>query len=679
MLGDLQGRCLEALHQCLRKTGAIHTRGDGAHVRLVNSIMIRNTKKHRGLITMDFLSKASTTIEKTMGFKPTIEIKAFRVCDGYSLPDEFNAKVERGQNLIRELALQGQLLDADDANNVIDLVIQILAAESFGEQAETLFHAVVAEWLQRSGKEEFEIEWTISGWITNIANARETLQPAAAASARSALHVRRKQTPLIAFKSARIQVSHQDASSVLDLLQNVDTQGTGARGLVLVCRLLWPPQVAEVHAFIKQNYSGEQSDGLHDDDSFDRVWKTPVTDNAKYALESALSERIQIAVESHPFIHSCLPAIMGQPVASYTKHSRELLFTLDFMPKMVEYRLDYTTGEITSSEGLGVLHSIYRNVRAFFLEDGGVQALAELLRDEKIGDAMRFDADEQTYWVYVSSTGLWCLAKKDEATTVASAFLKSVLGPIKHLAEFVGTYAFDWLRGTYAPVVDSDEDLDNGGEDVNSGGESEEIPAPCKKKTGTARSKQAGKKTKFSTQQWTGPQSHQTLKSTIFKFVETPKHTAEVLKPLQHRLAAPFLEKLVPHLLPCPNGVVDLRTGILLPKAAPGDLYTTACATAYDPEADIAPAQKFFDNFFSPEAYDDQEALVRCVQQWFGYCLTLETRLEICVWFYGEGSNGKSKMTELIAAVLGGGIHADVPMASHESVQRSRRQQRRPA
>ena len=254
---------------------------------------------------------ASTTIEKTTGFKPTIEIKAFRVCDGYSLPDEFNAKVERGQNLIRELALQGQLLDADDANNVIDLVIQILAAESFGEQAETLFHAVVAEWLQRSGKEEFEIEWTISGWITDIANARETLQPAAAASARSALHVRRKQTPLIAFKSARIQVSHQDASSVLDLLQNVDTQGTGARGLVLVCRLLWPPQVAEVHAFIKHNYSGEQSDGLHDDDSFDRVWKTPVTDNAKYALESALSERIQVAVELHPFIHSCLPAFMG--------------------------------------------------------------------------------------------------------------------------------------------------------------------------------------------------------------------------------------------------------------------------------------------------------------------------------------------------------------------------------
>ena len=234
MLRDLQGRCLEALYQYLRKTGAIHTRVDGEYVWLANSIMIRRTKKNRGLTTLGFLSKANTTIEKKTGFKPTIEVKALRVCDGYSLPDEFNAKLERRQNLIRELALQGQPLDADDAVNVTDLVIQNLAAESFGEQSETLFHAVVAEWLERSDKKEFEMEWTISGWITDIANTRETLQPAhaaaaAAASAQPALHVRRKQTPLIAFKSARIQVSHQDESSVLDLLQNVDTHGTQRR------------------------------------------------------------------------------------------------------------------------------------------------------------------------------------------------------------------------------------------------------------------------------------------------------------------------------------------------------------------------------------------------------------------------------------------------------------------
>jgi len=346
------------------------------------------------------------------------------------------------------------------------------------------------------------------------------------------------------------------------------------------------------------------------------------------------------------------------------------------MPKTVEYRLDYTTGEITSSEGLGVLHSIYKNMRVFFLEDGGVQAMAELLRDGKIGDEMRFDADEEMYRIYVPSTGLWRLAKQDDATTVASEFLKRLLGPIKHLAEFVGIYTFDWLRGTYAPVVDDDrgdedvdsgdEDVDSGGEDVDSGGKDNggESGGIGSKRPGTTRGKQARKKKKVSTPQWTGPRSMQTLKDTIFKFVETPKHTAEVLKPLQYRLTAPFLEKSVPHLLPCPNGVIDLRTGALLPKAAPRDFFTMACATEYNPEADIGPAREFFDNFFPPDAYDDQEALVCCLQQWFGYCLTLETRLEVCVWFYGEGSNGKSKMTELMAAVLGDSIHADILMAS---------------
>jgi phage/plasmid-associated DNA primase len=68
------------------------------------------------------------------------------------------------------------------------------------------------------------------------------------------------------------------------------------------------------------------------------------------------------------------------------------------------------------------------------------------------------------------------------------------------------------------------------------------------------------KKTKVSTPQWTGPRSVQMLKDAIFKFVETPKHTIDVLKAMQHRLTTDFHQKSTPHLLPCPNGVIDLRT-----------------------------------------------------------------------------------------------------------------------
>jgi phage/plasmid-associated DNA primase len=117
--------------------------------------------------------------------------------------------------------------------------------------------------------------------------------------------------------------------------------------------------------------------------------------------------------------------------------------------------------------------------------------------------------------------------------------------------------------------------------------------------------------------------------------------------------------------------VIDLKTGELLATAAPDDLFTHACATEYDPDADIDPARAFFESFFPVEAYEDaheQQALVRCLQQWFGYCLTLETDLEMCVWFHGPGSNGKTKIADLIQEVLGtvekGGIHSAIPIAA---------------
>ena len=48
------------------------------------------------------------------------------------------------------------------------------------------------------------------------------------------------------------------------------------------------------------------------------------------------------------------------------------------------------------------------------------------------------------------------------------------------------------------------------------------------------------------------------LKTVIYKYVETPKHTGEVLKPLQHLLAVDFsVTRDKWHLLPCPNGVAD--------------------------------------------------------------------------------------------------------------------------
>jgi len=73
---------------------------------------------------------------------------------------------------------------------------------------------------------------------------------------------------------------------------------------------------------------------------------------------------------------------------------------------------------------------------------------------------------------------------------------------------------------------------------------------------------------------------------------------------------------------------------------------------------------EYIQAYFPPEAYEDHAGLVRCLQQWLGYCLTGENRLEKTMWLYGEGSNGKSQLIDMLAHVLGKDIHAQIPMAS---------------
>ena len=120
--------------------------------------------------------------------------------------------------------------------------------------------------------------------------------------------------------------------------------------------------------------------------------------------------------------------------------------------------------------------------------------------------------------------------------------------------------------------------------------------------------------------------------------METHRHTNEVLKSLQSMLETDFsMRQDMKHLLPCRNGVVDLKTGKLIGKAKPDDLFTHACPTEYDPDIDIGPAEEFYKAYFPCENNDDPvqvaqvQECVRSMQLRFGYCITAETNLELCV------------------------------------------------
>jgi phage/plasmid-associated DNA primase len=89
----------------------------------------------------------------------------------------------------------------------------------------------------------------------------------------------------------------------------------------------------------------------------------------------------------------------------------------------------------------------------------------------------------------------------------------------------------------------------------------------------------------------------------------------------------------------CPNGVLDLRTGILS-LAHPSQLCTRSTGVRY---MGLSHNTDRFDAFVM-DLFNSDESIVRWLQLFLGYALTGHTSKEIfCIW-YGAGSNGKSAL-----------------------------------
>lgn len=119
-----------------------------------------------------------------------------------------------------------------------------------------------------------------------------------------------------------------------------------------------------------------------------------------------------------------------------------------------------------------------------------------------------------------------------------------------------------------------------------------------------------------------------------------------------------------PYLLNCPNGVVDLRTGELLPHER-SYLITKMCPVTYDPKANCARFLKFLywamgDN---PEAEMREETvrLISFLQRGFGYSLTGDVSEKCIFIFYGDkGNNGKTTLLNTFIKLLGPDYSAQI-------------------
>jgi len=102
-----------------------------------------------------------------------------------------------------------------------------------------------------------------------------------------------------------------------------------------------------------------------------------------------------------------------------------------------------------------------------------------------------------------------------------------------------------------------------------------------------------------------------------------------------------------PFLLNTPSGIVDLRTGALIPHA-PEHYLTKLTNAPYDPDADAPTWAQFLDDVF----LNDPE-LIDYMQVALGYSITGDTREQKLFICHGRGANGKSTLFETVQAVLG--------------------------
>jgi P4 family phage/plasmid primase-like protien len=545
---------------------------------------------------------------------------------------------------VSELAMMGPAVTFEDALDVIKTTSSAVGERITAKGLQNLKEAT-AEWLSRSST------LTVQNKLDLMKEMPLTLRKDGSLGCEKALsdlRVKRKQRCAIGLKTGAelVQSLTDPELSPEFFLRKVDLQSTHVYSLVLHMRLLWPALHDITYEFVLYHCSKEQACGLADLDSFDKVWNTKHGLAPEGPFISSIKRYVEIEL-SHPFISRELPKLMGESVFAYEKREDYLFFSLDdgTAIKRQKYRLDYITGEITA-EGEGILHTLYGDVRELIYTNGSTISMSNLVVKKGFGDVAKFDADENLFRICDTESCIWRPPLTEwELHALLSNFMAKIFKPIESFAQFMGKY-FDWVTGTF-----DEEDCE--GDDASQAME-DDSASIC-----TVGSKRKRSQKQAATP---GQKSVAKLQAVICKYVECLKHQGEVLKAMQHLLIARF-SHTEPHLLPCINGIVDLRTKELRPIKR-DDFVTWVCATAYNPDADDGPAKDFYKSFLpnEPGAYPDQEVLVEFFSGWMGYSLSGETNLEMCVYFYGVGSNSKSTQSRVNMQVLGEDMCKIVPM-----------------
>jgi P4 family phage/plasmid primase-like protien len=110
-----------------------------------------------------------------------------------------------------------------------------------------------------------------------------------------------------------------------------------------------------------------------------------------------------------------------------------------------------------------------------------------------------------------------------------------------------------------------------------------------------------------------------------------------------------------PMLFNCVNGTVDLTTGEIRAHD-PKDFLTQVCPTEWIPDAKAPRWEQFL-----WEVFKGDEGVIAFVQRLLGYCLTGDVREQVLPIFWGDGSNGKSKLIGAVMHTMGDDYSGTTP------------------
>ena len=102
------------------------------------------------------------------------------------------------------------------------------------------------------------------------------------------------------------------------------------------------------------------------------------------------------------------------------------------------------------------------------------------------------------------------------------------------------------------------------------------------------------------------------------------------------------------------NGLIDAREycagKVNLIRSTPAWFSAAACPYAFDPEGKCPQWLKFLS-----EVFEGDEESIRLLQEWFGYLLVPDNRLESFMLMYGKPGSGKSTVQTVLTEMLGRG------------------------